>query len=115
MVYPLERGSVLKTRVTALILLIVSASFGILNGIHLEQALSAEHELRSQMGDLSLATMSDATASSSAVSLGESSLKEALNEVRSTSHREEAMVAVEALGLLVGTVLLRRSRKPILH
>lgn len=60
------------------------------------------------MSDLSLANMSDVQAPSGAVSLGEASLKSALAEVHKTAHRDEGLLALEGLGLLLGLVLLRR-------
>ncbi len=93
----------------ALILIVVSLIFAGVNGFHLKQALDAEHELRSEMGELSLATMTDSHASSSTISIGEKSLTGALEAVRSTAHRDEVFVAIELLGLLAGLLLLRKS------
>ena len=92
----------------ALVLLLISLVFAGYTGVHLKQALDAEHELRSQMGDLSLATMHDTAASSSAVSLGETSLKEALDSVRRTARQDGVLFAVGILGIVFSVFLLRR-------
>ena len=103
------RGSFLKTRTIALVILVVSLILASYTGFHLKQALDAEHELRAQMGDLSLVTMTDASAPSGAVSLGEASLRGALAEVRQAARHDEAFLALEAAGVLAGFFLLRRS------
>jgi hypothetical protein len=63
------------------------------------------------MSDLSLVNMTDATASATAVSLGENSLKAAVDAVRHTVHRDEALLAVECLGILAAVLLLKRRRE----
>ena len=103
--------SPLKTRVPIIVLLVVLLGLACFTGVHLKQSLDAEHELRSQMGDLSLATMTDNSASSRTVSLGESSLRQALDSVRTTAHRQEVFLGLELLGVGLLVLLLRLKRR----
>ena len=98
----------LKNRAPALIVLSVLLLAALFTGWNLKQALDVEHELREQMGALSIATTSDPSAPAGAVSLGESSLNRELAEVRATAHHDELYLALEGVGLLLGFVLLRR-------
>ena len=95
-------------RPLAVALLCVSLLLALYTGYQLKQALGAEHELREAMAELSLATTADTNAPAGAVTLGESSLKRELAEVKVSAHHDELYLALECVGLLAGVLLLRR-------
>ncbi len=98
-------------RTIGIILTVACLALAIFTGSHLYQSITAQHELRHQVADLSLADTAG-PAPTSALHTADASLNAALQQVRHTAHTQELALTAELLGLLAGIVILFGQPRP---